>query len=115
MVNKQLKRQKRHFKIRRRISGTSEQPRLTVYRSNKFLYAQIIDDTNSKTLVAASSAIKSGEKENKVEKAKKVGTELAKAALVKKIKKVVFDRGGYKYSGRVKALAEGAREGGLIF
>jgi large subunit ribosomal protein L18 len=113
MQAKDLKRIKRQKRIRARISGTSTTPRLRVFRSNKFIYAQLIDDESSKTILGTSDIKeKSGKK---VDRAKKVGLEIGKQALGKKIKKVVFDRAGYKYHGRVKALADGAREGGLIF
>jgi large subunit ribosomal protein L18 len=108
----------RRIKIRRRIrgsiSGTETKPRLSVFRSNKQIYAQIIDDVNGKTLVAASSA-KLAEKVTKVETAALVGKMIAEKALSAGIKQVVFDRSGYLYHGRIKSLAEGAREGGLIF
>ncbi len=108
----------RRIKIRRRIrgsiSGTETKPRLSVFRSNKQIYAQIIDDVNGKTLVAASSA-KLAEKVTKVETAAIVGKMIAEKALSAGIKQVVFDRSGYLYHGRIKSLAEGAREGGLIF
>lgn len=107
---------KRHARIRKNISGTAERPRLNVYRSLNHIYAQIIDDTEGKTLVAASTMDKdfSGYGGN-VEAAKKVGMAVAEKALAAGIKQVVFDRGGYVYHGRVAALAEGAREGGLEF
>ena len=109
----------RHERVRKYISGTPEVPRLCVFRSSKNIYAQIIDDVNGKTLVAASTLDKDIKAEceyggNK-EAAKKVGQMIAKRALKKKIKSVVFDRGGYIFHGRVKELAEGAREGGLKF
>jgi len=110
---------KRHVHIRKRVSGTGSIPRLVVFRSNKYLYAQIIDDTKGKTLVAAStSKVKAQKKDSKTPKtdlAYKIGEKLAQEAIAQKIKKVVFDRSGYKYHGRVKALAEGARNGGLNF
>ncbi|MFA6521954.1 MAG: 50S ribosomal protein L18 [Candidatus Gracilibacteria bacterium] len=108
------KRKRRHTRIRTRISGTAERPRLVVFRSLKKNYLQLIDDVAKKTLVAESDAafLKDGKK---VERAKKVGIELAKKALVKGITSCVFDRNGYKYHGRVKAMADGAREGGLKF
>lgn len=105
---------KRHKRIRAKISGTRECPRLCVYRSNTNIYAQIIDDTEGKTLVAASSKEIEGLGSNKVA-AKAVGELIAKKAKEAKITDVVFDRGGYIYHGRVKELAEGAREGGLNF
>ena len=107
---------KRHQRVRKNISGTAERPRLSVYRSLNHIYAQIIDDTKGTTLVSASSLDKdfSGYGGN-VDAAKAVGNLVAKKALEKGIKAVVFDRGGYIYHGRVAALAEGAREGGLEF
>ena len=106
----------RHIRVRKKISGTTECPRLAVYRSNVAIYAQIIDDVQGTTLVSASSIEKDfdGYGGNK-EAAKKVGQLIAKRALDKKIENVVFDRGGYIFHGRVKELAEGAREGGLKF
>jgi large subunit ribosomal protein L18 len=102
--------------VRGKISGTAERPRLAVYRSNANIYAQIIDDVNGVTLAAASSTEKGfdGIGSNK-EAAKKVGQTVAERAKAKGIEEVVFDRGGYVYTGRVQALAEGAREGGLKF
>lgn len=98
----------RHNRVRAKVAGTSARPRLSVFRSSKFIYAQIIDDTVGKTLAAASSKeVKGG--------AAKVGVALAKAAKENKISQVVFDRGGYRYLGQIKALADGAREGGLQF
>jgi len=110
------KRIKRHQRIRGKISGTPERPRLCVFRSEKHIYAQIIDDVAGNTLVAASSNEKDfeGLGSNK-EAAAKVGKAVAERALAKGIEVVVFDRGGYVYHGRVQALAEGAREGGLKF
>ena len=107
---------KRHQRVRKNISGTAERPRLNVYRSLNHIYAQIIDDVNGVTLVAASSMDKDfTEYGGNCEAAKAVGNAVAKKALEKGIKAVVFDRGGYLYHGRVAALAEGAREGGLDF
>ncbi len=105
---------KRHQRIRNKISGTAEMPRLNVFRSLNNIYAQIIDDVAGTTLVSASSLELEGNGGNK-EAAKAVGALIAKKALEKDITKVVFDRGGYLYHGRVKELAEGAREGGLQF
>ena len=111
---KQEKRYKRHKRIRAKIFGTAHRPRLYVFRSIKYIYAQLIDDEKGKTLIAVSDKnIK--EKKKKTDKAKEVGKLIAKQALTQKIKEVIFDRGGYKYHGRVKTVAEGAREGGLIF
>ena len=106
----------RHKRVRGKISGTPEIPRLNVFRSRTNIYAQIIDDVNGVTLAAASSNEKDfGDVKGNCEAAKKVGLLVAERALAKKIKTVVFDRGGYVYHGRVQALAEGAREGGLEF
>lgn len=114
-----LARQRRHVRVRRRVLGTSERPRLNVFRSLNHIYAQVIDDTVGRTLLAASTvdAEVRGKLEglNKAAQAKVVGQVLGKRALEKGIKQVVFDRGGYIYHGRVKALAEGARESGLGF
>ena len=107
---------KRHQRVRKNISGTAERPRLSVYRSLNHIYAQIIDDTKGTTLVSASSLEKDFEGYGgNIDGAKAVGNLVAKKALEKGIKAVVFDRGGYIYHGRVAALAEGAREGGLEF
>jgi len=114
MLEKQEKRLRRHRRVRGKVFGTKERPRLCVFRSNKHIYCQIIDDEEGKTLVSAND-IKITKKMTKVEKAREVGRLIAKKAKEKGIEKVVFDRGGYKYHGRVKALAEGAREGGLVF
>ena len=110
---------KRHQRVRNSISGTSERPRLNVFRSLSQIYAQLIDDTAGHTLVAASSLERSLQKKsdklNKIDQAVLVGEELAKRARQAGIKQVVFDRGGFRFSGRVKALADGARKGGLEF
>ena len=107
---------KRHKRVRGKISGTAERPRLSVFRSESNIYAQIIDDVAANTLVAASSVEKGFEGNGgNIEAAKKVGAMIAERALQKGIEEVVFDRGGYVYHGRVQALAEGAREGGLKF
>jgi large subunit ribosomal protein L18 len=111
---KTVDRKKRHNRVRAKISGTAERPRLAVFRSLSNNYAQLIDDTRGVTLVSASD-IKMTGKGTKTEKAKKVGMEIAKLAAEKKITSCVFDRGGYKYHGRIKAIAEAAREGGLKF
>jgi large subunit ribosomal protein L18 len=108
------KRARLHKKIRSRVSGTEARPRLAVFRSNRFMYAQLIDDVRGVTLASASD-ISLTDKITKVERAKKVGVTLAEAAKKKNITSVVFDRGGFSYRGRVEALAEGAREAGLIF
>lgn len=107
---------KRHRRVRGKISGTPERPRLNVFRSSKHIYAQIIDDVNGVTLVAASSMDKDfeGNGGNK-DAARKVGQAIAKLAIEKKIEEVVFDRGGYLYHGRIAELADGARESGLKF
>jgi len=120
MVNQKDKnkmRQKRHLRVRMNIAGTASLPRLNVYRSNKHIYAQIIDDEKGVTLVSASSNDKELKLANgsNVEAAKQVGALVAKRALEQSITAVVFDRGGYLYHGRVQALAEGAREAGLKF
>lgn len=107
---------KRHQRVRKNISGTAERPRLNVFRSLNHIYAQIIDDTKGVTLVSASSMDKGFEgKGGNIDAAKAVGKAVAEKALAAGIKTVVFDRGGYVYHGRVAALAEGAREGGLEF
>lgn len=122
MITKQdrkVARAKRHQRIRNKISGTPAQPRLAVFRSNMHMYAQLIDDTAGNTIAAASTMEKdiraSLEKTNDVEAAKAVGTAIAKKALDKGIDTVVFDRGGFIYHGKIKALAEAAREAGLKF
>ena len=122
MVSKRSRaelRAKKHMRIRNRLSGTSERPRLSVFRSNNHMYAQIIDDKAGNTLVAASTLEKDVqselEKTNNVDAAAYVGTVIAKRALEKGITTVVFDRGGYIYHGKVAALAEAAREAGLVF
>lgn len=102
-----------HKRVRRKISGTSERPRMNIYRSNKSIYVQMIDDIAGVTLAAASS--KDASEGTKTEQAKAVGLVIAERAQAAGIVKVVFDRGGYLYHGRVKAIAEGAREGGLDF
>ena len=107
---------KRHQRVRKNISGTAERPRLNVFRSLNHIYAQVIDDTKGVTLVSASSLDKGFEgKGGNIDAAKAVGKAVAEKALAAGIKTVVFDRGGYVYHGRVAALAEGAREGGLEF
>ena len=107
-------RMKKKLRIRKNIFGTKEQPRLCVFRSNTHIYAQIVDDFKGETLVAGSS-LKWKEKQSGQERARKVGEQLALQAKEKQISKVVFDRNGYLYHGRVKALAEGARSEGLVF
>ncbi|AYC30597.1 50S ribosomal protein L18 [Paenisporosarcina cavernae] len=118
MITKQDKnqvRKKRHARVRSKITGTAERPRLNVYRSNKHLYAQLIDDVAGTTLASANTMEKDFDGAGNVEAATKIGEAIAKRAAEKNIKSVVFDRGGYLYHGRVKALAEAARENGLEF
>ncbi len=117
MVTKAIRRQKIKFRVRRKISGTTQKPRLSVFRSNSDIYAQLIDDQTSTTLAAASSRDKDilAQKVTKVEKSKLVGAAIARKATELGLLDVTFDRGGYLYHGRVKAVAEGAREGGLKF
>ena len=116
-MDKLIKRQKIRYRIRKKIAGTSIKPRLSVFRSNTEIYAQLIDDTLGTTLAAASSKEKdiAAQKVPKVEKSKMVGAVLARKATEKGISTCVFDRGGNLYHGRVKAVADGAREGGLQF
>lgn len=115
-IDSNVARIKRHKRVRKNISGTAERPRLNVYRSLNHIYAQIIDDTKGVTLVSASSMDKDfNQYGGNCEGAKEVGKAVAAKALEKGIKAVVFDRGGYVYHGRVAALADGAREGGLEF
>ena len=109
---KRLHREKRHKRVRRKVSGTAERPRLSVYRSNVHIYAQLVDDDAGNTLAAADSR-EVGEAENRKEAARKVGELIANRATDAGIETVVFDRGGNKYHGRIAALAEGARSGGL--
>lgn len=113
MITKTDRRNRRKLKIRNRVVGTMERPRLSVYRTNQHIYAQLVDDSNSQTLMATSDV--KLEKGTKSEKAKLVGESLAKLAQSKKITKVVFDRNGFKFHGRIKELAQGAKDGGLIF
>ncbi len=116
MSEKQIKRQRRHKKIRAKIQGTSDRPRLCVFRSNQHIYAQLIDDSKAKVLLAVSDKeVKSKKGSKKSDISKEVGKLIAKKAIEKKIEEVVFDRGGLVFHGRVKALANGAREGGLKF
>lgn len=116
MNQKQQKRYRRHKKIRTKIKGTALRPRLCVFRSSKHIYAHLINDELGRTIISATDTqVKKRVKKGKIEKAREVGRLIAKKALEKKIRKVIFDRGGYKYHGRVKALAEGAREAGLKF
>ncbi len=111
-ANKQLQRTKRHARIRSRVKGTAETPRLAVFRSNKYIYAQLIDDVSGTTLGSADARKTEG---SATERAAKVGTAIAEVAKAAGIEKVVFDRGGFKYQGAVAALADGAREAGLQF
>lgn len=117
MNNKSSARQKIRYRIRKKISGSASKPRLSVFRSNTDIYAQLIDDDNGVTIAAASSRQKdiSAQKSPKTDKSKMVGEAIAKKAIELGVKNVVFDRGGYVYHGRVKAVAEGAREAGLEF
>ena len=118
MINKVSKnetRKRRHARVRAKVSGTATCPRLNVFRSNSHIFAQIIDDTNGTTLVSSSSLALKLESSSNIDAAIKVGTDIATKALEKNITNVVFDRGGYVYHGRVKALAEAAREAGLKF
>ncbi len=115
-MSKEDLREKRHKRVRKKISGTQERPRLSVYKSNRYIYAQLIDDMKGHTLVSASSiedAMRSGNVNCEI--SKKVGMLIGKRAVERGIKVVVFDRGGYRYHGNIKSLAEGAREGGLEF
>ena len=116
-IDRNTERVRRHSRVREKVSGTSDCPRLCVYRSNASIYAQVIDDTKGITLASASSLDKDlkVEGKNKTEVAKMVGEKLGKLALSKNVKCVVFDRGGYVYTGRVQALADGARSAGLEF
>lgn len=110
---KEIGREIRHKRIRAKISGTKKCPRLSVFRSNRYIYAQLIDDENGNTIAESSSqSLKTKGKKNV---ATMVGKDIAKKAVDKKIKKAVFDRGGYIFTGVIKAVAEGAREGGLVF
>ena len=116
-LSKQERRERIRFRIRKTVSGTEQRPRLAVFRSNKEIYAQLIDDVNGKTITAASSRDKDidASNGNKSEVAKMVGKAIAEKATKAGVESVTFDRGGYLYHGRVKSLAEGAREGGLKF
>ena len=111
-LQKRMHREKRRKRVRRKLAGTTGRPRLSVYRSNVHIYAQLIDDDAARTLAAADSR-QVGEAENRKDAARKVGALIARAASEAGIEAVVFDRGGNKYHGRIAALAEGAREGGL--
>jgi large subunit ribosomal protein L18 len=117
MNNKSSARQKIRYRIRKKVSGTTGTPRLTVFRSNSDIYAQLIDDTTGTTIAAASSRQKDilAQKAPKISKSKMVGEAIARKAVELGVSKVVFDRSGYIYHGRIKAVAEGAREAGLVF
>lgn len=116
-LSKTQRRERLRFRIRKTVSGTTQRPRLAVFRSNKEIYAQIIDDVNGVTITAASTRDKEidASKSNKIEAAKLVGKAIAEKALKAGVESITFDRGGYLYHGRIKSLAEGAREGGLKF
>lgn len=123
-MNLKNKKRNRQVGIRRKLIAVSDRPRLSIFRSNKYIYAQIIDDSSSKTLVGASEKMLEKETKlakdqsssgRKIDRAKELGMHIAKMAIEKKVKKVVFDRGRYRYHGRVKAFVEGARAGGLEF
>lgn len=111
---KDSSRHRRHLKIRKKITGTAERPRLVVFRSLSHIYAQLVNDAKHKVILGCSD-LKTKGKDKKTKKAKQIGIDIAKMAQEKKIVSVTFDRNGYKYHGRVKAVAEGAREGGLKF
>ena len=116
IVTKESRRLKIRRRIRSKISGTAERPRMSIYRSNAEVYVQLIDDVNGVTILSASTRDKDFSRTgSKVEQAKAIGTDIAKKAIAKGLTTVVFDRGGYLYHGRVQSLAEGAREGGLKF
>ncbi len=117
MLVKQEKRIRRHKRVRAKVKGTSKVPRLCVFRSSRHIYAQLIDDEKGQTLAAVSGLELKAKKKKitKVDEASEIGKLIAQKAISKKISKVVFDRAGYKYHGRVRAVAEGAREGGLKF
>ncbi len=113
---KRYKRERRHRRVRAKVIGTKDCPRLSVFRSNQHIYAQLIDDSKGKTLISINDwKIKKKKGLTKTQLAQEVGRTIAKKALAQKVKKVIFDRGGYKYHGRIKAVAEGARQGGLKF
>ncbi|NII28298.1 50S ribosomal protein L18 [Pseudoflavitalea sp. X16] len=116
-MNKLVKRQKIRYRIRKKVSGTSQKPRLSVFRSNTDIYVQLIDDVSGKTLAAASSKDKdiAAQKGTRIEKSKLVGLAIARKATELGINIIIFDRGGNLYHGRVKSVADGAREGGLQF
>jgi len=117
MNNKSIRRQKIRYNIRKKVAGSGQKPRLAVFRSNTGIYAQLIDDVKGVTLASASTKDKgvAAQKGKKVDQSKVVGQEIAKKAVALGVTEIIFDRGGYLYHGRVKALADGAREGGLKF
>jgi large subunit ribosomal protein L18 len=119
MAKKLIGRERRKLRIRQKISGTPERPRLSVFRSARHIYVQVVDDSTGKTLAAASTLSRdlkaAADEANKTDAAKKVGALIAKICLERKLEKVVFDRNGYMYHGRIKALADAAREAGLNF
>lgn len=115
MLKKQTKKQRRQRRIRAKLAGTAKRPRLCIFRSAHHIYAQLVDDEKGKTLAAVSDRKIKKSKKSKIDLAKEIGKLIAKVALEKKIEKVIFDRGSYKYHGRVKAVAEGVREAGLKF
>jgi len=115
VMTKREARLRRHRRVRAKVSGTAERPRLAVFRSNRGIFAQLVDDASGRTLAAASWTAVSGRSGSKTDQSREVGKTLAAAAKKAGIDRCVFDRGGYLYHGRVKALAEGAREGGLQF
>lgn len=112
-TSKTALRTRRHTRVRGRVHGTESRPRLAVFRSNRYIYAQVIDDTRGVTIASASTL--GGKKMSQMEQAKAVGAEIAKAAKAKGVTAVVFDRGGFQYAGRIAALADAARAGGLTF
>lgn len=117
-ADRRVARLRRHRRVRSRVMGTPERPRLAVFRSTRHIYCQLIDDTEGRTLVAASTmetALRSGAASGKVDPARSVGTLVAERAKAQGVTTVAFDRGGYAYHGRIAALADGAREGGLLF
>ncbi len=115
-ISKKKQRKRRHVRIRAKVKGTVQVPRLSVYRSNKHLYAQMIDDENGRTIVSSSDIhIEKTSKSVTKEKARHIGMDIAKKAKTKKITNVIFDRGGFQYNGNIKEVATGAREAGLIF
>ncbi len=114
-IQKQIKRMRRHNRVRAKVSGTKEIPRLSVFRSNRYVYAQLIDDTEGKTLIGVSSLSEKLQGKPMVEQGKELGRRLAEKAKEQNIINTVFDRGGFLFAGAVKAIADGAREGGLKF